>query len=654
MEIHLSSIALGVVQGLNVGLLAVGLVLIYRTSRVVNFAHGELGAVSAVLLSTLVVQHHWPYAVSLVLVLALAAVIAGACELLLRRLFDRPRVLVMVATIGLSQFLFLLTLLPLIRPDKTYVAFPVPFTAQFELDHYVFHESDILTVIVAPLLVLALALFLTRTRHGLAMRAMSENGDSARLAGVSVRRLSTAAWMIAGVLAAITVILASPAKGNTFTEVIPLDLLVRALAAALIAAMVSLPVAFFAGIGIGVVQSVVAYNLPEASNIEVVFFAILVVALLVRARGLKTGPRDEERSSWRFAGVVDPAGTDVIRARVGQVGALVALLVAAAAPLFVTEGRAFLYGRIELFAVVALSLTILTGWAGQLSLGHFAFVAVGSLLAAHLGESVPLVLLVPLGGLVTAVIAVIVGLPALRIKGLYLAVSTLAFAVLMEVSIVPTPCWKAPLLHRTFCTGLPDPASTLLSRPTLLGLDVSSDKAFSYVCLGLLVISLLAARVWRDKGVARALIAVRDNEVGAAAMGVRVVRVKVLGFALSGFLAGAAGVCFAFLTERVNTQTFTAPESILIVSMAIIGGLGSVPGAVLGALYLIGLPAFFGSTPTVQFLTSSLGLTLALLYLPGGLAALLRRVGDGFTVLVRQALNRETPAPTAELVEVAT
>ena len=654
MEIHVSTVALGLIQGLNIGLLAVGLVLIYRTTRIVNFAHGELGAVSAVLLSTLIVDHHWPYGVALVFVLALAAVIAGGCELLLRRLFARPRVLVMVATIGISQFLFLMTLLPLVRPEKTFVPFPVPFTASLELDHYTFHESDILTLVVAPLLVLALAVFLTRTKYGLAMRAMGENGESARLAGVSVRRLSTVAWMIAGVLAAITVILASPAKGSAFTEVIPLDLLVRALAAALIGAMVSLPAAFVAGIGIGVVQAVVTFNEPNASNIEVVIFAVLLVALLVRARGLRVGPRDEERSSWRFSGFAEVAHDDALRRRVGMTGAIVAVLVAAAAPLFVTEGRAFLYGRIELYAVIALSLTILTGWAGQLSLGHFGLVAVGSLVAAHLGESVPLVLLVPLGGVVTALVAVIVGLPALRIKGLYLAVSTLAFAVLMEVSVVPTPCWKAPLLNRTFCTGLPDPASTLLSRPTFLGIDVSSDKAFSYVCLGLLVIALLAARVWRDRGVARALIAVRDNEAGAAAMGVRVVRVKLMGFALSGFLAGASGVCFVFLTERVNTSTFGAPESILIVSMAIIGGLGSVPGAVLGALYLIGLPAFFGSTPTIQFVTSSIGLTIALLYLPGGLTVLLHRFGDGMTTLVRQALDRDQRVSTPELVEVRT
>src|SRR5256885_5964028 len=164
MEIHLSSVALGLIQGLNIGLLAVGVVLIYRTTRIVNFAHGELGAVSAVLLSTLVVQHHWPYGIGLVFVLVLAALIAGGCELLLRRLFARPRVLVMVATIGISQFLFLMTLLPQIRPEKTFIPFPVPFKDTFELDHYLLHESDILTLVLAPLAVFALALFLTRTR----------------------------------------------------------------------------------------------------------------------------------------------------------------------------------------------------------------------------------------------------------------------------------------------------------------------------------------------------------------------------------------------------------------------------------------------------------------------------------------------------------
>jgi branched-chain amino acid transport system permease protein len=154
------------------------------------------------------------------------------------------------------------------------------------------------------------------------------------------------------------------------------------------------------------------------------------------------------------------------------------------------------------------------------------------------------------------------------------------------------------------------------------------------VSLGLLGLLLVMARWWRDRGVARTLIAVRDNEVAAAAMGVRVVRAKLLGFALSGFIAGTAGVGLALATKRFSASTFDTPTSLLIVAMVVIGGLGSIPGAVLGAAYLVGLPALFGSTPTVQLLTSGLGLTAFLLYLPGGLASVVTALGDGVARLL--------------------
>ena len=144
----------------------------------------------------------------------------------------------------------------------------------------------------------------------------------------------------------------------------------------------------------------------------------------------------------------------------------------------------------------------------------------------------------------------------------------------------------------------------------------------------MLVLSVLMVRVWRDRGVARRLIAVRDNEVAAGSAGIPVVRTKLLAFALSGFIAGYAGVCLAFATERFSTDTFDPTFSILVVSMVVIGGLDSIPGALLGALYLEGLPAIFGSTPTVEFLTSGAGLLVFILYLPGGMAQVLHRFGD--------------------------
>ena len=153
-------------------------------------------------------------------------------------------------------------------------------------------------------------------------------------------------------------------------------------------------------------------------------------------------------------------------------------------------------------------------------------------------------------------------------------------------------------------------------------------------------------RLWRDRGVARRLMAVRDNETGAGAMGIPLARTKLLAFALSGFIAGYAGVCLAFATERISTATFDPTFSILVVSMVVIGGLGAIDGAVLGAIYLVGLPAIFGSTPTIQFLTSGLGLLAFILYLPGGLAELLHRLGDLVTLGIEQSgAAGHAPAP---------
>ena len=149
---------------------------------------------------------------------------------------------------------------------------------------------------------------------------------------------------------------------------------------------------------------------------------------------------------------------------------------------------------------------------------------------------------------------------------------------------------------------------------------------------------------WRDRGVARRLVAVRDNEVAAAAAGIPIVRTKILAFALSGFMAGYAGVCLTFADQRISVNTFAPAVSMLVISMVVIGGLGSIPGAVLGALYLVGLPAIFGTTPTIQFITSGIGLLAFILYLPGGLAELLSRFGD-LVALGWQRLA-EGPAPT--------
>ncbi|HVM67829.1 MAG TPA: branched-chain amino acid ABC transporter permease, partial [Acidimicrobiales bacterium] len=470
--------------------------------------------------------------------------------------------------------------------------------------------------------------------------------------GVWVRRTSTMAWTIAGALSAITAILASPSQTSALTQVLSPDLLLRALTAALVGAMVSLPVAMVAGVAIGVVEELLVWNVTSQATVQLILFVLLLVVLLVRVGALQKGMRTSERASWSISQAVRVAHGS-LRAQVGRAGTTAAFLAVVLLPFVISVGRDFLLSQVCIYAVIALSLTVLTGWGGQLSLGQFGLVAVGADAAAHFAKSVPLVPLLLLGGVVTALVAVVVGLPALRVRGLYLAVSTLGFALFMQDAALATRCWHVPVLNRQVCAGLPDAQSTLLARPSLFGISLASERHFAWFSIAVLVLSLLMVRVWRDRGVARRLIAVRDNEQGAAATGIPIVRTKLLGFALSGFMAGYAGVCFAFATERFGAATFAPTLSILVVSMVVIGGLESITGAVLGALYLVGLPAIFGTTATIQILTSGIGLMAFILYLPGGMAELLHRAGDLVTAgIVRWRSPRRAP-PAAEAEERA-
>ncbi len=633
----------GLFYGLGYGLLALGLVLVYRTNRFLNFAQGQIGVIAAVFLVKLTADFGFNYWFALVLSIGLAAFVGALSELILRRLFNRPRVLIMVATIGLSYVLLALTALPFIRPSNLYKPVPVPFDLSFSLGTFIITPTETLTLIVAPLVTIALVLAVRFTSWGLSMRAMSENADSARLSGVWIRRTSTLTWTVAGALSAFTAILNAPNQTSALTQALSPDLLLYALTAALIGAMVNLTVAFVAGVGMGLFLEILSWNVTSPAKQQLIIFVVVMVVLLVRVGALRKGARTGDRSTWAHGAVTTlRAGADQLRRRVSASGVWLAVVVAVLLPFVLSVGNNVLFSQICIYAVIALSLTMLTGWAGQVSLGQFGLVAVGTLVAVHLGSSVPLPLVMLFGGAVTALVAIIVGLPALRMPGLFLAVTTLAFAIFMQNAVLATPCFTLPGVDKTLCTGLPNPAYTFVGRPDLFGISLASQRSFAWFSLGVLLLSVYMVRIWRDKGVARRLVAVRDNELTAAAMGIPILRTKLLAFGLSGFMAGYAGVCFAFATQQLNNTdiTFDPTTSFVIISMVVIGGLGSIPGAILGALYLEGLPAIFGANQTIQFITSGLGLILFILYLPGGLAELLHRSGDLVTAGIRSAHER--------------
>ena len=630
----------GATAGLVYGVLAVGIVLIYRSSRVINFAYGEMAAISATLMSRFVFNWGWDFFPSLVVVLAAGALLSAVIELtVVRRLFDAPRVILFVATLGVTQLIILLELL---LPDSNSpFDFPTPFTTQFTVAGILVRGEHILVITVVPLVTIALSWFLARTRYGRAIRAAAANPDAAALAGVSPRRMSTLVWTIAGAFAALTAVLVGPFQigaGTTPGQGSGAGLLLRALAAALIGGMYSLPLALLGGVAIGIVESVLYTNVINTpSLISMVLFVLVLVLVLLRGRAASQDDADE--APWSFAPRTRPipeALREVWWVRhLSRVTALVALVVLVALPLVITRASSqFLYSRMLLFALVALSLTVLTGWAGQLSLGQFGFVGLGAFTTAALHTAgIPFGFGILIGGVVGIAAAVVIGIPALRVKGLFLAVTTLAFAI-------ATQQW---LLSRSLFLG--GSTVAILPRAHLGPFDLRHQRTYYYLCLAALLVAIAVVTRLRNSGIGRSLIATRDNERAAAAFTIAPARAKLTAFAISGAICGLAGGLFAGLFVQFGISSFPVETSISVVTIAVIGGLGSVIGPVLGALWVIGLPAAFGNDPNIALLTSGIGLLFLLMYFPGGLIGIVYVMRDQILAI---AARRFPPAPARD------
>jgi ABC-type branched-subunit amino acid transport system ATPase component/ABC-type branched-subunit amino acid transport system permease subunit len=625
----------GVVTGMTYGVLAVGLVLVYRSARVINFAHGEMGAFGAGLLALLVINWDVPFFLALGIVLVVGGVLGAVVELVVvRRLFRAPRVILFVATLGAAQLLFLLQFL-LPRLDR-FARYPTPFTWRWEVGSVVLRSEHLLVLVAAPAMTLALAVFLGRTRWGVAVRAAAANPDAARLSTINIKLMSTLVWTVAGLLATVTAVLVAPLRGASAADTVALgpSLMLRALAAALIGRMTSMPIALGAGVALGTVEALVFFNHPaQPGLIDALLFVVVLVAVLVVARG----SQDDRAGSWSFAPRTRPVPErlrDLWAVRnAGRIGVGFGLLVALLLPFLVdVPSRHFLFARMLLVAIVALSLTVLTGWSGQLSLGQFAFVGVGAMTTVALTRNgASFELAVVLAVVVTVGAALLVGAPALRVRGLLLAVTTLAFAVMSST-------W---LLRRNVFT---DGASVVRMRRPRWGdtLTLVPTRSYYYLCLVALVAAVVVAVRIRRSGLGRSMIAVRDNPEGAAALTVSPVRIKLIAFGVAGGLAGLAGALMAGLLQTFGTDAFSPDESLRVVAVAVIGGLASVAGAVLGAVFVLGLPALFGDVPEVRLLTSGAGLLILLLYFPGGLVELLYRARDaGYAVLARRLPERE-------------
>jgi ABC-type branched-subunit amino acid transport system ATPase component/ABC-type branched-subunit amino acid transport system permease subunit len=645
-----ASIVLGGINGLNIGLLAVGMILIYNVGRFINFAHAQLGVVSAMVLGKLVIDAGLSWWVAFPLAIALGVAIGALVEIVvIRRLAAQSRIALLIATIGLSQLLLALTYFKWLGPDRVKLharGYPLPFVVHHHVDKLLLGTSHVLVLVLAPVLVLGLAAMFRFTFLGKAIRAVASNPDAAGLAGIKVARISTATWMIAGGLSAVSAILDAPRQASFDTVALGPQLLLLALGAAAIGGFTNLGLGFAGGIGIGVVEGIALHQTSNGGTAKVWVFVAIIAALLLRGRAIRAaGVHDDEGLGYVEEPVPIPAAVAgrfiVRRSRALLIGG--ALFVATLAPLlgiFDSEGHRFLLSLTLVFAMLAMSLTLLTGWGGQVSLGHVALLGVGAFIGARMldhGNSLVAGLVV--AGVVGAAFAIAIGIPALRLSGLTLAVTTLGFAV-------RAPSW---LLRQRWLA--PD-ASVTVKPPRLLGLGgMSSQLSVYYAALVILTLTGLALSALRRSNAGRIVVAVRDNDRAAASFGVSPTVTKVAVFALAGFIAAAAGVVWLAAFRTVSLELFDPQQSLVVLAMPVIGGLTSLPGAVLGAIVVYAIPAFtanwfrsvFSNTIQFQLFLGGLGLLLTQLANPGGLAAVARR---GWARFLRR-LAETQPAPPA-------
>lgn len=338
-----------------------------------------------------------------------------------------------------------------------------------------------------------------------------------------------------------------------------------------------------------------------------------------------------------------------------------AVVVVALLPRFIGEFRLLQFTRVAIFVIAILGLNILTGYSGQISLGHYAFVGVGAYTTAllslgrpglealqldppdwlPLGDGMTPVFTIPLAALVTGVLGLIIGVPALRLGGVSLALATLAIAV------------SFPIVMKSFEEVTGGGGGINLNLPeTPFGWDISTRHWLYYEAWVTAGILFVAAWLLTRGRIGRAWRAIRDGEVAAISSGVNPALYKTLAFGISAAYAGAAGALLAIETSYVNPDTFPVSESILLLASAVIGGLGSLAGAIFGALLLQFLPIYSQNPPIFSFefadqapsVVFGVFLIVFMLLMPGGVAHFIRAVwqaarGRSF----RRAVEPEAP-----------
>jgi branched-chain amino acid transport system permease protein len=615
----------GLMLGCIYAIAAMGLVLTYTVTGVFNFAHGAVGMIAAFVYYDLRVNRGWPTPIAVLVVVVLLAPAMGlVAERLLRRFRGADYATSLVVTVALTVGLLGLAT-RLFDPGQ---ARYTPFLfgeRRIEIASVPITYDRMFQVVVAAAVAFGLRSLLFHSALGARMRAVVDDGELARLNGVRSTSVARISWMIGFGLAGLGGVLF--AGGQNLNAIVLTLLVLNAYGAAMVGRLTSLPMTFVGALGLGLIQELtnVSWLWPSGDifvRLQLAIPGLFLIAamLLVPSARLTAG---------RVVGRDEPAVPSLRGSIASGIG-----LVAGVA-LLVNLLPSDVHGDVLrglVIAVVALSLVALTGLSGQVSLTHYLFVGIGAFVTGSVfgGDSVLGMLL---GGLVAAAVGAVVALPAVRLRGLHLALSTFGIALVGREVILGD--------HRVFGLG-----GLTVGRPEILGISTSSDAAFAVWCAVVFAVLAVGVGALRRSWFGRQLTALRDSELAAATLGMRVRAAKVAIFAVSAFIAGCAGALFGGASGAVQGTQFEPVASLVIVLFAFVGGITTVGGALIaGALFaLLGYAeANVGELSGLVFVAIAAA-AIGLGRQPNGLAGVLF---DGVGRLARQrpTLPRWRPAP---------
>ncbi len=586
MHLFLEYTILGLVTGAVYGIAASGLVLTYTTSGIFNFAQGAMAMLAAFTYWQFRYGWNWPAPLALFAVIAVLAPLLGMVLYvgIMRGLRETADVTKIVVTIGIMLGLIALAQwiwnpgVP--RTDDLFFgnAAKFKFLGVYVTDH------EAIALGCGVLIAVGIRLLFSSTRTGVAMRAVVDNPALLRLNGGRPERLAAFSWALGGALAALAGILITPISGGTLDVHVLTLLVLDSIAAAMFGRLRSIWRTFGGALVLGLAGTYVLGYFPSswswASDFRIalpmiVLFVVLLVlpqdrlrgATLLRTRERFTVPTMRSAVTW---------------------GVILVLVVLALEQVMGTNDMSALTVGIT-SAIIALSLTLLTGYAGEINLAPVSFGAIATIIVFHLGLSgTGLTQRITLWGLllgvaVTALVGGLIALPALRLRGLYLALATLAFGVFVsDMILADIAPHILPIFHLHFSIF---PNGALQIPPPRLGpIDLSSTKTFltTSVCIFVLIgIGLVALR---RSSYGRRLTAMKDSPAAAATLGQNLVKLKLSVFMISAAIAGLGGVLLSAASVSVTANSYIIFISLALVMLTVVGGIGNVAGALMGGI----------------------------------------------------------------------